>query len=113
MSDSAPSFAAAPSEVDGAAPVTPDQATTFASLEYGRHALPVPTLDGYGNCTVCGEHPLVHIRHGDVVDPREFHREDAAAAPDVRALCDPPSAEETFDLASLGLGPASAGEAGE
>ncbi|AIJ26391.1 hypothetical protein [Amycolatopsis methanolica] len=55
---------------------------TFADLEYGRHALrPVPTLDQFGNCTLCGEHPLIHIRGGVVVDPREFHREEQPELP--------------------------------
>lgn len=36
-----------------------------------------PELDANGNCTVCGEHPAIHIRRGDVLPPRDFHRTDA------------------------------------
>lgn len=35
---------------------------------------PPPTLNRRGNCTACGEHPVVHIRHGNVIPLREAHR---------------------------------------
>lgn len=34
-----------------------------------------PTLTTHGDCTVCGEHPVIHIRHGNVIPLREAHRD--------------------------------------
>lgn len=34
-----------------------------------------PTLTPHGDCSVCGEHPVIHIRHGNVIPLREAHRD--------------------------------------
>lgn len=33
-----------------------------------------PTIGPDGNCTLCGEHPTMHVRNGEIASLREAHR---------------------------------------
>jgi hypothetical protein len=47
-------------------------------MNTGNNVVPTepPTLDADGNCTTCGLDAVLHIRKGDVLTPREAHRDD-------------------------------------